>query len=100
MIYYFDIDGTLCTNTNGDYKKAKPYKKRINNINYLYEEGNIIIFYTSRGSSTGIEWSKFTELQLKKWKVNYHKLLMGKPEYDVFVCDKAINSEDFFKGEK
>ena len=24
-VYCFDIDGTICTNTDGDYEKAKPY---------------------------------------------------------------------------
>ena len=26
MNYVFDIDGTICTNTNGDYENAKPYE--------------------------------------------------------------------------
>ena len=33
---------------------------------------------------------KFTKLQLKKWKVNYHKLIMGKPSYDLIIDDKAL----------
>jgi len=31
--------------------------------------------------------------QLKKWKVKYHKLIFGKPSFDLFVDDKAL----FFK---
>ena len=31
-IYVFDIDGTICTNTYGDYESAKPYKERIDSI--------------------------------------------------------------------
>ena len=27
--------------------------------------------------------------QLKKWKLNYHQFIMGKPSYDLFVDDKA-----------
>ena len=30
MNYCFDIDGTICTNTNGDYEKAEPLTDRIN----------------------------------------------------------------------
>ena len=30
-----------------------------------------------------------TKNQLKKWKVKYHHLIMGKPSYDLFVDDKA-----------
>ena len=36
---------------------------------------------------------KFTKLQLKKWNVNYNKLIMGKPSYDLLIDDKCI----FFK---
>ena len=28
-------------------------------------------------------------MQLKKWKVKFHKLIMGKPSYDLFIDDKA-----------
>ena len=34
-----------------------------------------------------------TRLQLKKWRVKYHKLIFGKPSYDLLVDDKCI----FFK---
>ena len=36
---------------------------------------------------------EFTEKQLKKWSVKYHKLIMGKPSFDVVVDDKSL----FFK---
>ena len=28
--------------------------------------------------------------QLKKWKVNYHEVIFGKPSYDIFVDDKSL----------
>ena len=31
-----------------------------------------------------------TVRQLKNWKVKYHKLIFGKPSYDLFVDDKAL----------
>ena len=34
--YVVDIDNTICTQTYGDYSKAKPYQDRINKINDLY----------------------------------------------------------------
>ena len=43
MKYCFDIDGTICTNTNGDYESATPIENRINLINDLYEKENEII---------------------------------------------------------
>ena len=33
-------------------------------------------------------------MQLKKWGVKYHELIMGKPYGDFFIDDKAHN--DFF----
>ena len=66
--YIFDIDGTICTNTFGEYEKAKPIFSRIKKINQLYEEGNIIKYFTARGSGTGINWEKLTSEQLKELK--------------------------------
>ena len=34
-----------------------------------------------------------TMKQLKKWKVKYHKLIFGKPSFDLFFDDKTL----FFK---
>ncbi len=97
MTYCIDIDGTLCSNTNGEYNKAKPFYDRIKKVNILYNQGNTIVLYTSRGSTTGKHWKDLTEKQLKEWEVKYTKLLLGKPFYDIWVDDKAVNSEDFFK---
>ena len=41
MTYVFDIDGTICSLTNGDYEKAIPINERIEKINSLYEKGII-----------------------------------------------------------
>jgi hypothetical protein len=30
---------------------------------------------------------------MKKWGVCYHELILGKPEADIFIDDKAFNSE-------
>ena len=47
--YCFDIDGTICTNTWGEYEDAEPFFDRIKIINELYEKGNHItcLLYTS-----------------------------------------------------
>ena len=44
--YVVDIDNTICTQTYGDYSKAKPYQDRINKINDLYDAGHKIIYFT------------------------------------------------------
>tara|TARA_R100000008_G_scaffold40649_1_gene23327 strand:+ start:6253 stop:6552 length:300 start_codon:yes stop_codon:yes gene_type:complete len=96
MIYYVDIDGTICTSTEGDYEKAEPFMKNIKKINKLYDEGNEVVYWTARGSVTGKDWTELTTNQLEKWGVKYHKLMLGKPHYELFICDKAVNSRDFF----
>lgn len=95
MIYCFDLDGTICTQDLDDYSKAEPFYNVINKINKLYDEGNTIIFFTARGTVTGINWREITEQQLKKWDVRYHKLLFGKPAADIYIDDKAINIKDW-----
>lgn len=99
MIYVFDIDGTLCELVkDAQYGEARPLIKRINIVNKLYDEGNYIKLYTARGSSTGIDWTEVTKNQLKDWSLKYHELIMNcKPHGDLFVDDKAINADLFFK---
>ena len=94
--YIFDIDGTICTNTNGAYESAEPFEDVIEKINNLYDDGNTIKMMTARGSQTGIDWTEITEVQLSEWGVKYHELIMNKkPHGDVFVDDKAINASAF-----
>ncbi len=104
-IYVFDVDGTICSNTFGEYEKARPIKARINTINALYNSGNTIIFHTARGmgssgsnSQLAIEkWRDFTISQLKEWGVRYHQLFLGKPAGDIYVDDKGQNDILFFE---
>jgi uncharacterized HAD superfamily protein len=97
MIYYVDIDGTICNNTNGKYAEAKPLIEHIEKINRLYDEGHQIVYWTARGGTTGIDWTELTTKQLNEWGVKYHELKMWKPHYDLFICDKAISTDNFFK---
>ena len=98
MIVYVDIDETICTSPeNRNYFEATPIRKNIKKINQLYDEGDVIVYWTARGSGSGIDWREVTENQFKEWGVKYHELRFGKPVYDLFVCDKVINSDDFFK---
>lgn len=104
MNYVFDIDGTLCTDTQGDYKSAQPFIDRIALVNLLFEEGNRIILYTARGMGSSNnerqvaiqKWETFTRAQLEEWGVKYHGLFLGKPSGDIYVDDKALRDADFF----
>lgn len=93
--YCFDIDGTICTNTYGNYSVAKPFATRIASVNRLFDEGHRIVYFTARGSTTGADWRSLTEAQLHLWGARYHALILGKPFADVFVDDRAVNSDDF-----
>ena len=96
MIYYIDIDDTICRTPNTlDYNKARPIKKAIDKVNKLYEDGHTVIFWTARGTGSGIDWREITESQLVVWGVKYHALKFGKPIYDVFIDDKNMNSIDW-----
>ena len=94
-VFIFDIDGTICTNTNGTYEEAQPFPKMIEKINHLYLD-NEIVMMTARGATTGIDWTDFTKKQLAQWGVKHHRLVMNqKPYGDVYVDDKAINANAF-----
>lgn len=105
-VIYIDIDNTICTQILcGDYSKAEPYPDRIEYFNSLYEK-NKIIYWTARGTMTGIDWTKVTKKQFNDWGVKYHDILFKKPHYDIFIDDKAINPnncdivetvQDYFK---
>lgn len=91
-----DIDGTICTNTNGEYAKAEPLTDRIEKLNKLFDEGHEIHYWTARGGNTGIDWSILMLNQLREWGVKYTTANMGKPVYDVWIDDKAVSDKDFF----
>jgi hypothetical protein len=97
MKYIIDIDDTICTTVNKDYFNSVPIKSRINNLNLLYDKGHEIHYWTARGSSSGIDWTKFTLRQLDEWGCKYTTAKCGKPSYDFWVDDKAINDSSFFR---
>ena len=98
MVIYVDIDETICEYGNvREYSKALPIIERIEKINKLKEEGNTIVYWTARGTGSGIDWRDVTENQFKKWGVKYHEIKFGKPVYDLFIDDKTINSERYFE---
>ena len=113
MRYCIDIDSTICTPGECGtcrYEGSKPMQSRIDKLNYLYDEGHYIIYFTARamGRSSALPYEEakkkaedlfkpLTEAQLKMWGCKYHELIMGKPHADIFIDDKAMNSEDYFE---
>jgi CMP-N,N'-diacetyllegionaminic acid synthase len=98
-IICFDIDGVLCSTKKNFYKKSKPKKRNILAVNNFYKKGFYIKIFTSRfmgRSNENIYAAKkkaslLTKKQLKKWGVKYHKLIFGKPSFDLYIDDKSLN---------
>ena len=86
--YCFDIDGTICQNTYGDYELAKPIEKRIQYINKLYEKGCEIIMFTARGSTTHKDWTELTKKQ-RRLGSKYTKLILENlmQKYSLMIRD-------------
>jgi uncharacterized HAD superfamily protein len=98
MIYCFDIDGTICSDSNGKYENAYPYENFIFKINKLYDDGNIIKIMTARGAASKKDYTELTVNQLKKWGLKYHELIMNKkPNADLYIDDKSCHPDIFFK---
>lgn len=105
LIYCFDLDNTLCLTKDKKYSEATPIKKRIDKVNELHDLGNYIKIYTSRGMTefNGClpkiidKYWPITKTQLLNWGVKHNELILGKPSYDVFIDDKGIHSEQYFK---
>lgn len=94
-VIYVDIDETICmTPKTREYKDATPIKENIKKINKLYDEGNTIVYWTSRGSRKQIDWFDLTYKQLNEWGAKFNELRVDKPYYDLFIDDKTLRIEE------
>jgi FMN phosphatase YigB (HAD superfamily) len=97
-IICFDIDNTLCTTKNSNYKNSKPINKNISLVNQLHTKNYYIKIFTSRFMRRSKEKSSlarrkgfdFTKKQLKSWGLKYNELIFGKPSFDLLIDDRAI----------
>jgi hypothetical protein len=99
MKYIIDIDDTICKE-EGPVIHRIPYPERIKKINDLYDDGHIIIFYTARGNKSGrgeTYYRPITEAQLDAWGVKYHELYFKPFDGDIFIDDRSIHPNEFFK---
>jgi CMP-N,N'-diacetyllegionaminic acid synthase len=90
MIYFVDIDNTICHTNGNDYRNSDPWPDKIALINDLFDQGHRIVYWTSRGSSSGRDWEPFTIMQLKRWGCKFDEVRMGKPSYDFIIDDKMM----------
>lgn len=89
-ITYVDIDGVLTKEVEGwgdnIYLSRTPREKNIEKINKLFDLGYKIVLYSSRYKED--EWP--TRRWLDMHGIKYHSLILGKPQYNVFIDDKTI----------
>jgi len=90
-VIVFDLDGVICEEIK-PYRKAKVRKEVKEKLNQLAKDNKIII-YTSRRKKD----EKLTKQWLKENKIQYHKLVLGKPKGDLYVDDKGIGVEEWLK---
>lgn len=98
--FFIDIDNTITKPYNHaqpDYNDAVPDEERIEEINKLYDDGHEVNYWTGRGTVSGIDYTELCKKQLNDWGAKYHNLVMGKPDFDYFIDDKAINADDWFR---
>ena len=93
-----DLDWTLCEVWWWWDKEwclnAIPIKHRIDKINQMVRDWVHIIIYTARN----MDMIKETTAWLMLNNVIYHWIAMQrKPWADVYLDDRAINADDFFK---
>ena len=101
---FVDIDETICIHPKyskenmikgaRDYSNAKPTVENIEKINKLFDEGNTIVYWTARGSKSGIDWYDLTKSQLLEWGAKHHELRCDKPFYDLFIEDRSVRIEE------
>lgn len=99
--WVWDIDGTICTETGGNYHLCEPFPEAIEKLNRLHDRGDDVILHTARGmkrfnNDVALVYQNLYELtkkQLETWGVRYDKLIMGKP-YGTLVDSDAIKVID------
>jgi len=96
MTYYVDIDNTVCRTEGTDYEGSVAAPERIAKINRLYDAGHRVVYWTARGTGSGLDFIELTIRQLDLWGAKRHDVVFGKPVYDVLVCDKAFSFEELF----
>lgn len=92
-----DIDGTVADCSKVDFSKvnrnkkefmkAVPIKGALEAVKYLYKQGHIIVFHSSRNYAS----KKVTQAWLMKCGFPFHHLVMDKFVAHVYIDDRAIN---------
>jgi hypothetical protein len=93
-----DVDDTICA-YRGErrYDLAEPIGENIEKINRLHDAGWTVIYWTARGSRSGLDLHDFTVDQLQSWGCRFHEVRCGmrhKPHFDLLIDDKSKRIEE------
>lgn len=92
MQIVIDLDGTICTEEKMFSRSlAKPIPKAVESVNSLYDAGHIVLIYSAR---LWIEY-EMTVHWLTSNGIKFHQLIMGKPQGDVWIDDRAIRFDNW-----
>ena len=99
---FVDIDETICFYPGKrEYELAEPDLLNISKINKMYDRGDIITYWTARGSSDRTNIGRIERLrdltisQLDRWGCKFHDVQLGnKPQFDLLIDDKAKRIEE------
>ncbi len=94
MQIIIDIDGTICTEERQFSRSlAIPIPGAVESIKHLKSLGHTIIIYSSR------TWAEYdmTFDWLKKHDIVFDQLILGKPQGDFWIDDRAIEFTDWQK---
>lgn len=95
LTYRVDVDDTICFyGDEREYGLAEPNHENIAKINALYDKGHSIIYWTARGSRSGVDWSELTAKQLAEWGAKFHEVQCNKLYFDVLIDDRALRIEE------
>jgi hypothetical protein len=91
MEFGFDIDGILTREVEGhDYANRTVNETNVATLSLLHAEGHLITVYTAR---MDIDWLT-TQEWLKEQGIPFHRVVMGKPKCDAYVCDMTVSDPD------
>lgn len=92
-----DLDGTICTEEKQFSRSlAKPIEGAIETLTKLKEQGFIIIIYSAR------TWAEYemTFEWLTSYEIPFDQLILGKPQGDYWIDDRAIEFTNWINVEK
>mgnify|MGYP001208644582 CR=1 FL=1 len=94
MKLVIDLDGTICEEKKQFSRSlAKPIKGAVDALKNLKNNGNTIILYSAR------TWAEYemTVDWLSKHQIPYDQLILGKPQGDYWIDDRAIEFKNWDK---